>query len=342
MTPPDENISVDFTASHWCLKMMSGKLTDAEHIAFLAWQDADPANRQSLNDYLRVWQSLDQISVAPDIIDGRGAALRDFRRAQARRHALKPNAWAYVAAIAATIVVAISATTYLASKPQLYKTAVGERRVIALDDGSTISLDGETIVRVKYSAHKRQLWLDGGRANFQVAKSRYRPFTVTVSEKSVLATGTEFTVERLTNEIHVVLLHGKVSVYHQTGSETPHLLHIGGLTSDQALTPGSELISRFGSDIGHIVKVDTDQSLDWESGQLSFDATPLPQAVERVNRYSRQKIEISPDVPSTITISGVFQAGNINTFLDGVTHVSGLSYATLDGKILLKRGPHAD
>src|SRR3546814_20684114 len=81
-----------------------------------------------------------------------------------------------------------------------------------LDDDSRLSLDANTRVRVKYSRAGRQLWLEEGRARFEVAKDPLRPFSVAAAGKIVVATGTEFSVELLGRETRVILYEGHVAV----------------------------------------------------------------------------------------------------------------------------------
>src|SRR3546814_18419265 len=88
-------------------------------------------------------------------------------------------------------------TIWRTQQPQVYATGLGERRVVMLDDDSRLSLDANTRVRVKYSRAGRQLWLEAGRARFEVAKDPLRPFSVAAAGKIVVATGTEFSVELL-------------------------------------------------------------------------------------------------------------------------------------------------
>ena len=47
-------------------------------------------------------------------------------------------------------------------------------------------------------------------------------------------------------------------------------------------------------------------------------AEPLASAAERVNRYARQQIEVDPSV-ATVGISGVFNAGDADAFIEAVT-----------------------
>jgi transmembrane sensor len=57
----------------------------------------------------------------------------------------------------------------------------------------------------------------------------------------------------------------------------------------------------------------------WEEGQLEFVNEPLNLAVERVNRYSSKIHIVTTAEAANVRISGVFTAGDTETFIGGVT-----------------------
>src|SRR3546814_20751384 len=103
-------------------------------------------------------------------------------------------------------------TIWRTQQPQVYATGLGERRVVMLDDDSRLSLDANTRVRVKYSRAGRQLWLDEGRARFEVAKDPLRPFSVAAAGKNGVATGTGFSVDLPRRETTGILFEGLLRV----------------------------------------------------------------------------------------------------------------------------------
>src|SRR3546814_20909966 len=95
-----------------------------------------------------------------------------------------PPLWLLVAACVCLIFAGI--TIWRTQQPQVYATGLGERRVVMLDDDSRLSLDAKTRVRVKYSRAGRQLWLDEGRARFEVGKDPLRSDESRVGKECVL------------------------------------------------------------------------------------------------------------------------------------------------------------
>lgn len=335
-TKPNQDNDPGSAAAEWCVKLMTNKLSPADYDAFIAWCDEGEQNRPAFDEACKAWQALDPISTSPAMIDMRSSALRDFRKAQAAAFAVRSSHRRKIFAMAATIVVSLGGLgTWLAMRSDVYTTAPAEQRTIALEDGSRVTLDSDTTLRVKYESGRRRLWIEKGRANFEVAKNRSRPFTVTAGDNIVLATGTEFTVERLSGETRVVLYEGRVNVFQKdaVGHEKP--LMIGGQTANMALTPGQQLAINVGSDGAVIASVDRERTLAWETGQLVFDNEPLETAIERVNRYSGDKVRVG-HLARAVRVSGIYRAGDTNAFLDGVASVSGLAYKYEDGGYTLE------
>jgi transmembrane sensor len=70
-----------------------------------------------------------------------------------------------------------------------------------------------------------------------------------------------------------------------------------------------------------LVPIDPQRALAWESGELAFADDPLSLAVERVNRYAKQRLHIGDAAAAQVRISGVFHAGDTEAFIYGVTRL---------------------
>ena len=75
----------------------------------------------------------------------------------------------------------------------------------------------------------------------------------------------------------------------------------------------------------------------WERGELVFADDTLAQAVAKVGRYSNQRIVVDPGA-SGLRVSGAFNAGDTESFLDGMTSYFGLTASPgADGSVVLRR-----
>jgi transmembrane sensor len=61
----------------------------------------------------------------------------------------------------------------------------------------------------------------------------------------------------------------------------------------------------------------------WKRGQVDFDETPLRDAADEMNRYSRTHIVVA-DVEARLRIGGVFRAGDSDEFVRVVSAAFGL------------------
>lgn len=309
-------------AGIWCLRLSEGRLDAEGRAAFEAWLDEDAANRAAFERAVALWREVGAAENAPEFLPLRVEALNGVRRAQRQRWARRPGVRAVAAALAVLAVAA--GTLWRLQAPDVYETAVGERRVVTLEDGSQLSLDAATRVDVRYRDAGRELRLRHGRARFGVAKDPLRPFSVTAGNRVVVATGTAFSVELVEARLHVVLYEGSVSVRDRLDSRAraePLRLPGRDTPAESVLTPGRELVAALNAPIASVAPADPVRSRSWESGQLVFADEPLAAAVERVNRYASRRIELADAEVGKVRINGVFDAGDTGSFIEGVAAV---------------------
>ncbi len=329
MTPTaNDPISTVFEeeAADWCCRIAEGVLTLEEQQAFDDWLMADPRHRDTFEDMVTVWQGADAMAEMPGFLSLRAKALTTMEHARHARKEERPTrrlpGWvAGIATAAAILLMVIGGAWWLNTRPDIYQTGVSERRVVRLDDGSRVSLDASSRVLVAYSSGQRALTLENGRAKFDVAKDPLRPFSVKVGQKTVVATGTAFSVELLRNQVRVFLYEGHVSVLTREGSgksDIPVRIAKRETPADQMLVPGTELVADMGATSATVTPADVERSLSWEAGRISFIDEPLASAAERVNRYTDTPVVVSDPAVGRHVINGVFDAGDTRSFVSGI------------------------
>lgn len=312
-----EPLTVEDAAIDWALRHARGDMSFADIEAFAAWLGESEAHGTAFDDAMAAWQMLETPRLEPEILPFRCEALKALQSAQRRRWSGFP-AWRVAAA--AGLVLALAGGLYGWMAPRHYETGIGERRVVALSDGSRLTLDAQTSVDVDYSSHARRLTLDNGRATFTVAKDPLRPFSVASLGRMVVATGTEFSVERFGQDLRVVLYKGHVAVLRKIGDRmVPDVLDHGA-QADNALTPGRELVMPGGAGGAQIRDLpDPAAEKAWEAGQIDVADEPLGVVAARMNRYlNGPRLEVAPDAAG-VRISGLFNAGDMEAFISGVT-----------------------
>jgi transmembrane sensor len=305
---------------------MSAK--DRQELA--AWLAADPLNGQAIEGIVAAWHAVDHYAATAQIVALRECALAEGREASNRRQRRRHQRGWLVAASLLLVIGGGALWRWLT--PQAFATGLGERRVVALSDGSRISLDASTVVQFAYSHDKRQLWLRQGRAKFDVAKDPLRPFSVSAANKMVVATGTSFSVECIDNQVRVVLYDGHVAVLEASGRTEPHPIDVGPkqVPVDRLLSVGNELILPAAKPSGirfepvSIQPIDAGRSLSWESGLLVFEDEPLELAIDRMNRYAKRPLVIADPAVARLRISGVFRAGDTDALVEGLAAAFGV------------------
>lgn len=320
-------------AAIWFLRLAEGELAPEAQADMDAWLAEDDRHAMVLEQVIATAAAMEEISADPEVLAMRGEALASVRRANRMRwtRRLPPAAW--IATAAAAIVLAAAGLVWFQSAPTVYRTHAGQRQMVMLADGSRLSLDGETRVDVRLGEHRRELRLKQGRARFTVAKDPLRPFTVAAGDRTVVATGTQFSVELLRDDVHVVLFEGRVAVLAARAADRSGRKEAA---AEIDLVPGQQLVARSDPAAPAVSRVDLSRSAAWEAGQLIFDEEPLASAVERVNRYSARKVRLSGAPLSDVRVSGVFEAGDPDAFVTGVSQVWPVRVnRTADGWVLL-------
>lgn len=336
-------------AATWATRLADGPMPAGQQREFQAWLDADPANDMALREIMGAWDSVEHYAASAEVVAMREAALASARRTMRRRAGLGPRlVWAVAVALVLFVAVA-GAGAWAWFTPRTYQTGVGERQVVALSDGSKLSLDADTIVKVAYTRENRKLWLERGRARFEVARNPLRPFSVTAGDEVVVATGTAFSVELLQKQVHVVLYEGHVMLLDRADQGARRTVAVGAkiLPADQLLTPGRELIlpvhtTAQAAAPAVIAPSDPVRSLSWEGGQLVFEDESLPTVVERMNRYADRPLAIGNAGAAGVRVSGVFRAGDTDALVQGLAAAFDVKARNGPGGIVLFRDapPH--
>lgn len=309
--------SIEEVARRWFARRQGSEWTDSDQCAFDAWIDAATAHRIQ---YIRVetaWNQLARLEAlgagVPEGVVPQRHSWGDqrFPGGVAEAAPARSRAWVGKYSAAAAVLLSI-VVTYIYSTGLLtddrYSTPVGGRDTVALDDGSHVTLNTDSRIRVALDEHQRRISLSQGEAFFDVAKDASRPFVVEADDKRIVAVGTKFSVRRNEAGVQVVVTEGTVRVETRGG----------------AVTRSRETLLKAGS-IGQtvedrvIVRADAspeaDKLLSWREGFVAFDTMTLAEAVAEFNRYNARKMVIAAPSIGELRISGKFRTDNTDAFL---------------------------
>lgn len=317
------------TAATWFLARQSGEAETFDGDAFEAWLHEDPAHAAAFDEVETAWAAVGEHATAPEVVVARRDALERVRVSGQRRWGLHwSRRYFGVAAVAASLLVAVALAVYFspgaqqAATAQIYATDIGEQRSITLEDNSRIALDAKTRLQVDYSVHARAIELFEGQAHFDVARDTLRPFSVKAGDQTVVALGTQFNVEIVDEQVLVTLLEGRVEVTAPESGESAtgdaRSGEVARVPKVVELSPGEQLVVAPDGSSTTFSGVNTQKTVSWRQGKLVFDDEPLVEAIARVNRHSRIVITASDPLIRALPISGVFDAGNSEAFVEAV------------------------
>nr|WP_295109284.1 FecR domain-containing protein [uncultured Caulobacter sp.] len=261
--------------------------------------------------------------------------MRAIAHAARQRRAPAPPPWhrnmlskarqRWAVGIAITGLVAASVIVWKLTAPT-YSTDIGRQTVAELPDGTRVRLNTDTALKVRFDNGLRRVELLRGQAFFDVAHDHAHPFVVVAGDTEVRALGTRFDVRRADGGAKVVLAEGKVAVTER-----------GSRSAAWTLEPGQTLTTGRRNVAPAPVPTDLAVATGWTEGRVSFRATPLEDAVDEINRYSRDKVILSADVPAHTRVNGDFAIGKPMEFVTAMTTLYGLKAdRRLGGDIELK------
>lgn len=308
-------------AMTWRQRMDAPGWNSADDGELEAWLQADPRHAQAFARTGALFDFFDQHAAAPEMIAARRALLGRAQKLVRRRagDTARPSRRLAAALMGAAVLAGLVAWP-LSQRGDVYVTDRGERRVLTLQDGSRVSLDAESKLRVKFTEHGRRLSLLKGQARFDVAKDASRPFSVRAGDKTVVATGTAFNIDILDPKVKVTLIEGRVLVMESPAGPSilPRREPAPKPRPAVELRPGQQLVAPNDAPSRLVAAVDLGEATAWQRGKLMFDEEPLADAVAKVNRYASRPVTVDP-AAAAVPVSGVFEAGDTNGFLEAIT-----------------------
>lgn len=321
-------------AAAWLAVLHGPSRTMETERGFDQWLKRAPSHARAFEEATEIWEE------ARDL-PGRGT----YRTVPA-----KPRTrWLFSAGATvalATIVAAIIAGLYL--HRTVISTDIGEQRILALEDGTQVTLNTATRIVVKYDRVARHVELESGEALFDVAKRPRWPFIVTAANYDVRALGTAFSVRRNLQQASITLIEGKVTVS-EAGSMLPTLeptqavrragdaevSRIDGQKGESiTLVPGERLTFADHAP-PRVDRPPLEEVLAWTSHEVALDDVPLSAAVAEMNRYSRKPLVIGGSQTAAIRVTGLFRAGDSLSFARAVAKAYALHVSVADEEILL-------
>lgn len=296
-------------AAAWFARQRADDVSVEDIRAWQQWLEADARHRAAYARLEHLWSGLGAHAAHPEVAARIPPAPQETTSAATSRQAATAP-WRMRLGVAAMLALAVFGAWWTPVPPAvqdtLYATAVGAHREIVLEDGSRISLDTDTRLRVAYRDTERSLFLEHGRAFFQVAHE-HRPMRIRSAHGGVRVVGTAFELDQRADALDITLIEGKVEL----------LPLLSGNARDA--TPRPMMAGhRARLTVGHAPHIEasgTSSPPAWLSGRLVFEDATLAEALIEFNRYSLEQLVIDDPALAGIRLTGVFRSDAPQTFV---------------------------
>jgi transmembrane sensor len=335
VTTPDlssEDLRLEAAAA-WHVRL-AGDVGEKDWVAFTAWLEADPRNRQAFD-------AVDAVSAAVVANIPAGPSLVTAKPGWATKVARR--VWVPVGLAAAVALGVFLTQHFQPPKTEQIATAIGEHKDIQLADGSTLHLNTNTVVDVTFGRNVRGARVEKGEALFEVAPDRARPFDVEVGDRRVHVVGTAFNILRHGGQIAVTVKHGTVQVsptQSGMGEAGQKADGLRTMVSQQmvSLQPGDQYLGREGVAAYQIVKADASNVGAWQNGQLVFDDAPLSQVASDLSRYFARPVVVTDESVRNLRFSGVLKIDGQAAMLQRLAAFVPVSVHVAEDQVVLERG----
>jgi len=246
----------------------------------------------------------------------------------------QPKAWAPTLATFALVAILINT-----QQLNHFETDIGQQASYQLSDGTRITLNTNSELKVDYSQDRRRIYLLRGEAHFDVAKNPQRPFMVYAGEGMVWAVGTAFNVRYLNagnhagnlpdslvgtlvgTSIDVTVTEGTVKIFADIEPDKNTSLDVNDAQSsptdhEQLVHAGksvqySKVINATQTTPAQVLE----QKLAWQHGALIFKGETLEQAIKEIARYTDKQLIITDPSIKNIRVGGHYKTDNIDSLL---------------------------
>jgi len=321
-------------AVRWHVRLNGGAASGEDWMAFTRWLETDPAYNAAYDAVARIWDAAgalaepatkqEEAELSENVI-----AFPFYRLRTAARARPIVFGGGFGVAIAATLLV-LAAPVFLSDQSVSYSTGVGEQRTIMLADGTSVMLNTNTDITIRYGKKMRQVDMKRGEAFFSVHHDQARPFTVAVNDLKVTDVGTRFDIRNDLDRTQVSVTEGIVDI----GLVIANGEHPGLQPKPLRLTAGDQAVYHMGHDIVTNT-FDVEQLTAWKQGQLVFENDDLATVTAELNRYFDRPVILAEADLGNLRFSGVLQIHDQKRALRDLTAFFSLKTKETHSSVLL-------
>lgn len=303
---------------HTVIALFEGRCTPLQK-ALITKFLSEPANQELYFQWLEEWENQN-----PQLItDGEGAFQQFMKEVGSRREKLSPmrplqRRWILLLGAAASVLVFLFVGGYVFRTSLLnqeYRTAYGEIRTLELPDGSRVTLNANSILKVPrfgFGTGTREVFLSG-EAEFAVQHlpNNQRFIVRTPDQLEVKVLGTEFVVYSRSRGSKVVLNKGRVQLRSLKKEEEKPLI----------INPGDVVTISNKGDLKLKHHQQVAVHTGWKDHRFIFDNTPISEIASRVSETFGIQVIIADSALSKRTLGGTFKAETAEKFLQVMAEI---------------------
>lgn len=199
-------------------------------------------------------------------------------------------------------------------------TALGEKAIINLLDGSTITLNADT--KLKYPTHfsgkTREVFIIG-EAYFEIKRDTSHPFIVHSGQIATTVLGTIFNVSAFPSEKNIIvsLIEGSIKV----SKESPEAVEGIAL-----LQPKQQLFYNKDESISSFHNFESQEVIGWKDNVLIFKKEVFSNVLIKLERVYGIKFEVTDKSFNNRKITANFQNESFWTVSETIKKLTGLNY----------------
>jgi hypothetical protein len=202
----------------------------------------------------------------------------------------------------------------------------GKQSRITLADGTQVWLNSGTTLEFpsSFTKNKREVYLTG-EMYIEVAPDKNRSFYVHTSDFNVRVYGTKFNASSYAGSpASVVLVEGSIGLQSDDGKQ------------ELRLSPDEQAVY---SDNGtfQTKRVNVQPFISWKDGYLTFEDTPVTEALKQIERYYNLSFNYGDEVSfQGITCTGkIILSDNLDNVMTALTLISAMKYKKKDKLIYI-------
>lgn len=319
------------TAAQWLALSSEGELNARDKRVFTDWLRESPLHVREFTEMTLLGDEVGRLPLARDQVDGWVEAARAAATSPAvfdiskNNHAgtLRPGFKArdVVVGLAAVLALAVMVGVYQHWQEGRYVTALGEQKIIALPDGSVVTLNTSSALKVAFSSERRTLHLMQGEAYFRVAHDASRPFEVTTERSTVRAVGTQFNVRICDHSTMISVVEGTVEVRPEDGAVAVQRAQRVSKGEQARVEPAAAGILDY--------QVTTEvasasRAVAWTNGRVVFENTALIDVLAEFQRYRELQVSVVEPLRQ-LKLTGSFAAQDPESALAYIDTLPGVA-----------------